>query len=159
MNSRIHAVGDGAEWLPLQTREVFGEQATFLCDFFHLSEYPGAAAPIYRPAQADMWRRTQQQRLRRGAVEKAIEALAEHLVPIGTSDDEAPVRDGHRYLTNRLELLNYPRTLKLGLPVGSGMIESGHRLVLHARLKKAGTRSLHDHADQIAHLRVLSANH
>jgi hypothetical protein len=28
--------------------------------------------------------------------------------------------------------------LKLGLPIGSGMIESGHRHVLHARLKKAG---------------------
>ncbi|MCU0789263.1 MAG: hypothetical protein MUC91_13950 [Verrucomicrobia bacterium] len=38
------------------------------------------------------------------------------------------------------------------------MIESGHRHVLHARLKKAGAAWLHDHADQIAHLRVLRAN-
>jgi hypothetical protein len=48
--------------------------------------------------------------------------------------------------------------LALGLPIGSGMIESGHRHVLQARLKKAGTAWLHDHADQIAHLRVLKAN-
>ena len=51
------------------------------------------------------------------------------------------------------------RALALGLPIGSGMIESGHRHVLQARLKKAGTAWLRDHADQIAHLRVLRANH
>jgi hypothetical protein len=39
------------------------------------------------------------------------------------------------------------------------MIESGHRHVLHARLKKAGAAWLQNHADQIAHLRVLRANH
>jgi hypothetical protein len=54
--------------------------------------------------------------------------------------------------------LDYPRALALGLPIGSGMIESGHRHVLQARLKKAGTAWLRDHADQIAHLRVLRAN-
>jgi hypothetical protein len=40
---------------------------------------------------------------------------------------------------------------------GSGMIESGHRHVLQARLKKAGTAWLRDNADRIAHLRVLRA--
>lgn len=159
LNSRIHAVGDGAEWIQLQTREVFGKQGTFLCDFFHVSEYLGAAAPICQPAKADPWRRTQQQRLRRGAVPIVVAALAEHLEPVGTPDEEAPVRNGHRYLTNRLECLDYPRAIELGLPIGSGMIESGHRHVLHARLKKAGTAWLQDNADQIAHLRVLRANH
>lgn len=159
LNSRIHAVGDGAEWIQLQTREVFGEQATFLCDFFHVSEYLGAAAQTSRPARPDQWRRTQQKRLRRGAIQKVIEALEQHLEPLGTPEEEAPVRNGHRYLTHRLECLDYPRALKLGLPIGSGMIESGHRHVLQARLKKAGTAWLQDHADQIAHLRVLRANH
>jgi hypothetical protein len=59
LNSRIHAVGDGADWIRLQSREVFGEQGRFLCDFFHVSEYLGAAAPTCRPAQAEPWRRTQ----------------------------------------------------------------------------------------------------
>jgi hypothetical protein len=159
LNSRIHAVGDGAEWIQLQAREVFGQQATFLCDFFHVSEYLGAAAQTSRPAKADQWRRTQQKRLRRGAVQQVIEALEQHLEPLGTPEEQAPVRNGHRYLTHRLECLDYPRALKLGLPIGSGMIESGHRHVLQARLKKAGTAWLHEHADQIAHLRVLRANH
>ena len=158
LNSRIHTVGDGAEWSQLQSREVFAGQAHFLCDFFHVSEYLGAAAPVCRPAQPDPWRRTQQQRLKRGAVPKVRAALAEHLEAGATPDDEAPVRAGHRYLGNRLDALDYPGALALGLPIGSGMIESGHRHVLQARLKKAGAAWLPEHADQIAPLRVLRAN-
>ena len=159
LNSQIHAVGDGADWIRLQSQEVFQEQGTFLCDFYHVSEYLGAAAPSCRRRQPEQWRRTQQQRLRRGAFQKVIAALAEHLEPVGTVPEEAPVRNGHRYLSNRTKCLDYPRALALGLPIGSGMIESGHRHVLQARLKKAGTAWLHDNADQIAHLRVVRANH
>ena len=158
LNSRIHAVGDGAEWIQLQSREVFGEQAHFLCDFFHVSEYLGAAAPVCRPAQPDPWRRTQQKRLKSGAVAKVMAALAEHQEAESTPEEQAPVRAGHRYLGNRLDALDYPGALALGLPIGSGMIESGHRHVLQARLKKAGTAWLPQHADAIAHLRVLRAN-
>lgn len=158
MNSRIHAVGDGADWIRLQSREVFGLQGHFLCDYFHVSEYLGAAAASCRPAQPDQWRHTQQQRLKRGDIAKVMAALAEHLEAEGTPEEAAPVRNGHRYLSNRLDCLDYPLALALGLPIGSGMIESGHRHVLQARLKKAGAAWLPDHADQIAHLRVLRAN-
>ena len=158
LTSQIHALGDGAEWIRLQTREVFGKQGTFLCDFFHVSESLGAAAASCRSQAPDRWRRTQQDRLRRGAAGKVIAALAEHLEPEGTPEADAPGRHGHRYLTNRADCLDYPRALKLELPIGSGMIESGHRQVLQARLKKAGTAWLVEHADQIANLRVLRAN-
>ena len=79
LNSEIHALGDGAEWIRLQTKEVFGRQGRFTCDFFHVSEYLGEAAPSCRPAQPHPWRHTQQQRLRRGDVSKVLAALVEHL--------------------------------------------------------------------------------
>jgi len=53
---------------------------------------------------------------------------------------------------------NRSRALKLGLPIGSGIIASGPRHALQARLKKAGTAWIADHADQIANLRALRAN-
>ena len=158
LKSQIHALGDGAEWIRLQTREVFGQQGAFLCDFFHVSEYLGAAAAICRAQAPDRWRHTQQDRLKRGALGKVVAALAEHLEPADTPEADAPVRNAHRYLTQRTDCLDYPRALKLELPIGSGMIESGHRHVLQARLKKAGTAWLVEHADQIANLRVLRAN-
>jgi hypothetical protein len=158
LNSRLHVVGDGAEWIRLQSLEIFGKQGRFLCDYFHVSEYLAGAAPVCAARQPARWRRTQQKRLRRGATEIVIETLAGHLEPVEVPDEEAPVRGCHRYLTNRLDCLDYPEADRLGLPVGSGMIESGHRHVLHSRLKKAGAAWLRSHADEIAHLRVLRAN-
>jgi Uncharacterised protein family (UPF0236) len=158
LNTRIHAVGDGADWIRRQCQEVFQQAGSFLCDFYHVSAYLGAAAPSCWPSQPDRWRRTQQKRLRAGAAHKVIQALEPQLEPAATIDLEAPVRNGYRYLNNRLDCLDYPRALALGLPIGSGMIESGHRHVLQARLKKAGAAWLPEHADQIAHLRVLRAN-
>ena len=140
-NSRIHGLGDGSEWIVLQGREIFGEQLKFLCDFWHVSEYLGEAAPTCRSHHPDQWRRTQQRRLRRGAAQQVIEALGQHLEPESTPDEEAPVRSGHRYLSNRTDCLDYPGALALELPIGSGMIESGHRHpgeqssdLFHARL-------------------------
>lgn len=158
LSSLIHALGDGAEWIRLQTSEVFGAQATFLCDYFHVSEYLAQAAPSCRVKAPDQWRRTQQKRLKRGALEKVIETLAEHLEPTDTPEELAPVNNAHRYLSNRKDCLDYPRALRLDLPIGSGMIESGHRHVLQARLKKAGAAWLLPNADLMANLRVLRAN-
>jgi hypothetical protein len=158
LNSQVHAVGDGAEWVRLQTTEVFGSQGTFLCDYFHVSEYLAEAGPSCRPKAPEQWRRTQQKRLKRGALPQVIDSLAEHLEVPDTLEELAPVNNAHRYLSNRKDCLDYPRALRLGLPIGSGMIESGHRHVLQARLKKAGAAWLLAHAELLANLRVLRTN-
>lgn len=67
LNTQIHAVADGAEWIWLQSNEVFGSNGMFLCDFYHVSEYLAAAAPTCRCKDPNRWRRIQQKRLRRGA--------------------------------------------------------------------------------------------
>ena len=157
-HSRLHAVGDGAEWIRGQSREVFGAPAPFLDDFFHVSECRGAAAPVCRPAPPDRWRRTQQPRLKRGAVPKVMATLAEPREAESIPDEQAPGRAGHRSLNHRLDCLDDPGALVLGLPMGSGRIESGHRPVRQARLKKAGTAWLPEPAGQIARRRVLRAN-
>jgi len=157
LNSEVHALGDGAEWIRLQTREVFGQQATFLCDYYHVSEYLAEAAPSCSAQAPKRWRRTQQNRLKRGALPKVIDALAEHLEAPDTPEEVSPVSNAHRYLSNRTDCLDYPRALRLGLPIGSGLIESGHRHVLQARLKKGGAWLINN-AELIANLRVLRAN-
>lgn len=158
LNSRIHALGDGAEWIELQTREVFGKQGTYLCDYFHVSEYLAEAALSCRAQGPRGWRQTQQKRLKRGALEPVLEELKAHLESDLIPDEQAPVRACHRYLNNRTDSLDYKGALQLGLPIGSGMIESGHRHVLQARLKGAGTAWLIDNAERMATLRVLRAN-
>lgn len=157
LNTQIHALGDGAEWIRLQTREVFGQQATFLCDYYHVSEYLAEAAASCCAQAPERWRRTQQNRLKRGALAKVTDALAEHLEAPETPEELAPVSNAHRYLSNRTDCLDYPRALRLELPIGSGLIESGHKHVLQARLKQGGAW-LTTNAEVIANLRVLRAN-
>ena len=55
LRSRIHVVADGAEWITLQSREVFGAQATVLTDFYHVSEYLAAAGQVCRPGAPRQW--------------------------------------------------------------------------------------------------------
>lgn len=158
LHSPIHCVGDGAEWIARQSRAVFGSQASYLCDFYHVSEYLAAAASTCRPHAPRRWRRTQQKRLRRGAHHLVSKELAGQLEAAKIPDEDAPVRVGHRYLSNRLEHLDYPSAKAAGLPIGSGLIESGNKHVLQARLKLAGCAWDRDNAQRMAQLRVLRAN-
>lgn len=158
LHSQIHVVADGAEWIRLQSREVFAEQGRLLLDFYPASEYLAAAAVTCRPQAPDRWRHTQQQRLKRGASALVMAALDPHQEPASTPEELAPVRAARRYLGHRRDQLDYPRALRLDLPIGSGLIESGHRHVLQARLKRPGTAWLSENAETLAQLRVLRAN-
>jgi hypothetical protein len=42
LNSHIHAMGDGAGWVQLQSQEIFREQGIFLCDFFPRQRISGS---------------------------------------------------------------------------------------------------------------------
>lgn len=159
LNSHIHVVADGAEWIARQSRDVFGAQANLLTDFFHVSEYLAAAGETCRPQSSARWLQTQQQRLKRGALPLVFQELERHLEPPQQPEPSAPVRAAYRYLDNRRDALDYADALARELPIGSGMIESGHKHVLQARLKKAGTAWLPSNADAIAQLRILRANH
>lgn len=158
LKSQIHVVADGAEWIRLQAKEVFGNQHRMLCDFFHVSEYLSAAAKIIAPSKSQRWRKTQQRRLKRGASDAVISELAPYREPPDTPSDQAPVTNAYRYLNNRRDCLDYRSAIQQDLPIGSGLIESGHRHVLQARLKKAGTAWLSDTAEAMAQLRILRAN-
>jgi len=142
-----YIVADGAEWITLQGREVFGAQARVLTDFCPVSEYLAAAGAVCRPADPRDWLHTQQKRLKRGALPAVFAALDGHLEPESVPEQAAPVRAAKRYLGNRRDALDYPDAIARELPIGSGMIESGHKHVLHARLKGAGTAWLPAHAD------------
>lgn len=158
LESPVHGLGDGAEWLYGQSREVFGEHGTFLLDFKHVADYLVEAASTCRPQGQRAWRRTQQRRLRRGDSNLVIKELAEHREAPEQAEEEAPVRAAHRYLNNRLDQLNYAGALAKDLPIGSGLIESGHKHVLQARLKLAGCAWLKENAADMAQLRVLRVN-
>ena len=87
--SRLHAVGDGAPWIANQVKARFGTQGTYLVDFFHTCEYPGAAAPACAANDAEAWLETQKDRLKANRADAVLEALADCL----EAGYEGPVAD------------------------------------------------------------------
>lgn len=155
--THVHGVGDGAGWIVNQFEEQFGEQGTFLVDFAHVSDYLAAAARVLRPQAPDGWRQRQQGRLRHNDVAAVLRALAPHREAVDA--EAAPVRDAHRYVSERRAYLDYAGALAAGLCIGSGEIESGHRHVIQQRLKLAGTWWKESNAEKMLGLRVARANH
>ena len=79
-------------------------------------------------------------------------------VGASVADQDAPVRACYRYISNRPNFLDYQRALAVGLPIGSGAIESAHRYVIQNRLKRAGAWWTLDNLHNMLALRVLRAN-
>jgi hypothetical protein len=154
--TRVHGVGDGAEWITNQFAEQFAGQGQYLVDFWPVSEYLGAAALGIAPHQAEPWRRRQQGRLLANKVDAVLRALAPHVEP--ETQAEAPVRAAHRYLQGRRAQLDYAGARAAGRPIGSGEIESGHRHVIQQRLKLAGGWWKENNAQAMLGLRVARAN-
>ena len=158
INTQIHAVGDGAEWIYQQYKQMFGSSpGRYLLDFYHVSEYLHAAGNETATLGQD-WVKEQEKRLLEGDLEGVLKSLKQHLEENSREDSKAPVRKAYRYLSSRKDQLDYPEAKAAGLPVGSGMIEGGHRHVLQNRLKKSGAWWKQNNLYAMAHLRVARAN-
>ena len=159
-NSRIHAVGDGADWIATQVEEKFGAQGGYLVDFYHVCDYLSAAAKVVtNTAQtAEVWMVEQKQRLKTQRAAEVVQALRPHLEPDSVGNDDAPVRQCHRYLSNRMHQLDYQSALANDLPIGSGEIESAHRYIAQQRLKRPGSWWRAANADHMLALRLNRAN-
>jgi hypothetical protein len=158
--TRVHAVGDGADWIALQVDERFGSNGSYLVDFYHVCDYLSAAAvAIHADADtAKVWLNQQKERLRAGNHGATIGSLKTHLEPDEVADSEASVRSCHRYLSRRKDQLDYPSALANNLPIGSGEIESAHRYIVQKRLKLAGSWWCAANADHMLALRLNRAN-
>ena len=164
--TRVHGVGDGAVWIGEQFDLRFGAQGRYLVDFYHVSEYLAAAAARCAPCGSRDWLHEQQGRLKANQVEAVLEAMAGRLEPAEKSsrrerrDEESPtpVRAAHQYLSDRRERLDYAGALAVGYPIGSGLIEGGHRHVVQARLKRSGMWWRAGNVRRMLGVRVVRAN-
>lgn len=155
LNSFVHVVCDGAVWIRKQAEEQLRPDRQLL-DFFHVCEYLQAAKEGC--AGNTRWLGTQKNRLLKNRSSQVIEELRQHLEPPGTVEEDAPVRQAHRYLSNRIEQLDYQGARNDLLPIGSGLIESGHKHVIQARMKIAGAAWDENNADVLIRTRAKRAS-
>jgi hypothetical protein len=156
----IHAVGDGAPWIANQIEDQFGAQGSYLLDFYHVCDYLSAAAKaiVAGTIGQKTWMDEQKTRLKTQRANELLQALHLHLEGVDVDDSDAPVRQCHRYLSNRREQLNYQSALMRDLPIGSGEIESAHRYIVQQRLKRPGAWWRAANAEHMLALRLNRAN-
>ena len=159
-NTVIHAVGDGAPWIANQIEDQFGAQGSYLLDFYHVCDYLSAAAKaiVAETIGQQTWMDEQKSRLKTQRADELLQVLHLHLEGGDVGDSDAPVRQCHRYLSHRLEQLNYQSALVRDLPIGSGEIESAHRYIVQQRLKRPGAWWRAANADHMLALRLNRAN-
>jgi hypothetical protein len=150
-------------------RGGFEKQATFLVDFYHVSEYLAAASELLGENKKGFWLKQQQGRLKANRTNEVLKEITKleameklNLASVAertsATKEEQPASSCKRYLENRLQYLDYKTALKAGLPISSGETESGHRWVIQARLKIAGAWWKIDNAERMLKLRTMRAS-
>jgi Uncharacterised protein family (UPF0236) len=156
--TKIHCLGDGATWIYEQVERVFGLQANYLIDFFHLSEYLAYAAENCCHDNSKEWLKEQQEKLKKNKLEEVLATLKNNIESEEVPDKNAPVRRCCRYIENRPGQFKYQEAIKNELPIGSGEIESGNKSIVQKRLKIPGAWWKIDTAEYMLALRCVRNN-
>ena len=131
-----------------------------MLDLYHVCEHLALAAPTCaQNEKPQRWLNRQKNKLLKGKAAQVIAELAAKSEPETAPEKQAPVRAAHRYLSNRSDQLDYINALASGMPVGTGIIESGHKHIIQSRLKGSGMAWLPKHAEAIAKARAWRATY
>lgn len=133
----IAAVMDGAEWEQGFT-DYHCPQAIRILDFPHAAEHVnriGEALYGERTPQSRAWLEEQLHRLKQDGPD---EVLDEFCNLAQDKPDVEAITHNLAYLEKRREQMRYPDFQSQGWPIGSGIVESGNKLVVEARLKGSG---------------------
>jgi hypothetical protein len=140
----------------------FAGAATGILDFYHAAQnlWKSAAAWLDgRTTQARRWFIWARHRLRHGQPDGVLGDLAEALDVEGLPDT---ARDTlltvYAYLERHRAHIDYARDKELGLPLGSGMVESACKWLIQQRFKGVGMRWSENGFNHLVHLRLAWVN-
>jgi YgiT-type zinc finger domain-containing protein len=149
---QVGAVMDGAEWLQ-GLIDYHCPKAVRILDFPHAGQRIGQVAEAIwgqGNEQAKNWTAAQLHKLK-------------HEGPNGILSELRQLQERHpklevlqqnlAYLEKRVAQMQYPHFQQQGLPIGSGIVESGNKLVVEARLKGAGMHWKRENVDPMLALR------
>jgi hypothetical protein len=134
---QVAAVMDGAEWLQSLV-DYHCPQAVRILDFPHAAQrisQVGQALWGEGTPQARQWIEERLHQLKHVGPDKLLDELRQLREQYPELD---LLRENLAYLEKRVRQMNYPHFQQQGWPIGSGMVESGNKLVVEARLKGAG---------------------
>lgn len=149
----VSVLGDGAVWIWNIAADKF-PNATQIVDYFHASEHLGDLAKVVHAkntAIRDLWLDMQRKELLEGDVALVIDSMGR----METDDKEAKemIRKTVQYFETNEHRMQYAKFRKMGLFIGSGVIEAGCKTIVGQRLKQSGMRWTKRGANAIISLR------
>ena len=155
-------LSDGGRGLWRLYEERFAGYARGILDFYHAAQqlWRGAAAWLDgRTPQARRWFGWARHRLRHGMPDGVLADLTEALDVEGLPETaRETLRAVYAYLHRHREHINYDMYKDLGLPLGSGMVESACKWLIQQRFKGVGMRWSEDGFNHLLHLRLAWVN-
>jgi hypothetical protein len=137
----VQVLGDGAVWIWHLAAEHFGGERLEVVDWFHASEHLWALAKALHgegTPEARAWAEQAEHRLWRHGAAPLLALLRETTASTAAGVEALRVERG--YFTTNAARMDYPRFRTLGLPIGSGAVESGAKHLVQHRLARAGMR-------------------
>jgi hypothetical protein len=162
---KVCGVVDGAEW-EQGFLDMHCPDAVRILDFSHAAGYLASAAQAAYgegTVDAQRWYEAERHRLRHETPEVVLDAVR-HLRDETTAQGNgrtaavATITGSLAYLEKRTEQMRYAQFAEAGYPIGSGMVESGNKLVVEARLKGAGMHWARATVDPMLGLRNIACS-
>ncbi len=151
---QVCAIQDGAEWIQGFVHS-HRHDALRILDFAHAASYVSEIADKVREAAGHLpikWVDGVLHRLKHDEPERVLRHLSR------VARHYPQIQEQVTYLQKRRELMDYPTYRSAGWPIGSGSVESGHKLVMQARLKGPGMHWRPEHVNPILALRLALLN-
>lgn len=148
----VAAIMDGAEWEQGFT-DYHCPQATRILDFPHAAEHVNQIGEALYGEHTPESRSWLSERLHRLKHEGPDELLLEFQQLQQAHPKQEAIAGNLAYLEKRKPQLQYPRFQAQGWPIGSGIVESGNKLVVEARLKGSGMHWAEGHVNPMLAIR------
>lgn len=152
------AVNDGADWIP-EVVTACRPDAVRILDFYHATEHlatAGRAVFGEDTPQFQAWFERQRHELRDGDPDLVLQALGE--LALQHHQHVECINAVQGYLLKRRDLIDYAQFKAADWPIGSGAGEAAHKVVIQARMKRAGMRWRSTNVDAMAAMRNLVCN-
>lgn len=156
----VVAVQDGALWIQAFI-DYHCPRAVRVIDFAHALEYVASVGrAIHGPESAAFqhWYARMRKQLGCQPPQRTLNEL--RLLQRQHPDHpEGPaIESAIRYLEKRLPMIDYPHFRRQQIPIGSGTVESGHKVVMQQRMKRAGMRWKEENLNPMLALRMALCN-
>jgi hypothetical protein len=142
--------------------ECFADYATGILDFYHAAQnlWRGAKAWLDgRTKQAHTWFIQARRRLWRGQADAVLADIETALALEGLPPSaHKTLTNLYQYLDKHRDHIDYAKFKELGLPIGSGMVESACKWLIQQRFKGVGMRWSTDGFNHLLHLRLAWVN-